>query len=55
MYNARKSVASRHRAPNFFMRRSVQNSALHFFSHGLPGFLSRAPIVDDVNSPARHR
>jgi hypothetical protein len=52
MHNARKSVASRHRTPNFFMHQSVQSSALYFLAHGLPGCLSRALMVDDVNSPA---
>jgi hypothetical protein len=52
MYNARKSVASRHRAPKFFMRQSVLSGALDFFVPGLSGLLSRAQIVDDVNSPA---
>jgi hypothetical protein len=52
MCNAIKSIASRHRAPNFFMRQSAQRHALRFFDHALPGFPSLAPMVDDVNSPA---
>jgi hypothetical protein len=52
MHNATKSAASRHRAPNFFMRQSVQSSPLHFLTHGLPGCPSRALMVDDGNSAA---
>ena len=52
MHNARKSAASRHRAPNFFVLQTVHSSPLHFLAHGLPGCLSRALMVDDVNSAA---
>jgi hypothetical protein len=51
MYNARTSVLRRHRAPYSLVGRAVEGGALHFFAR-LPGFPSRAPIVDDVNSPA---
>jgi hypothetical protein len=50
MHNARKSAASRHRTPNFFMRQSARSSVLHFLAQGLRGGLSRALMVDDVNS-----